>query len=262
MVDRMAALRNALVLQQLPEEELAQLAEMVKPVELRAGEILAVRGQPSRGLVIVDSGSLEVLLDASPLCTLAPGSVFGEDALCTDGPAQATLRAAVPSRVHLLERREVAQRLAELPASTAALEIAWRQRVLVARLYGIDLFRNISDEARQRLADHFELIDLPPGAVLAEEGAEADAFYVIRSGEARLHLGPGQEPSEVPLKIADYLGDWSVIEDAPHTARVTAPDGVRVLRLDREAFYAALEGKPDDLAEINAAAARRKESLF
>jgi CRP-like cAMP-binding protein len=139
--------------------------------------------------------------------------------------------------------------------------MAWRQRVLVARLYGIDLFRNISDEARQRLADHFELLELPAGAVLAEEGAEADAFYVIRSGEARLHLA-GDRPNEVTLTAADYLGDWSVVEDAPHTARVTAPQGVRVLRLDREAFYAALEGRPDDLAEISAAAARRKESAF
>lgn len=262
MIDRLAALRNALVLQQLPDEELALLAELVIQIDLPAGEIFAVRGQPSRGLVFVESGSLEVLLDASPLCSLSPGSVFGEDALAIDGPAPATLRAAVASSIFVLDRVAVEPRLAELPATHAALEMAWRQHVLVARLYGIDLFRQISDEGRQRLADRFEMMDLPPGAVLAEEGAEADAFYVIRSGEALLHLPPGQDPSEVTLKQADYLGDWSVIEDAPHTARVTSPGGLRVLRLDREGFYAALEGRPDDLTEVHAAAARRKESLF
>ena len=262
MVDRLAALRNAVVLQQLPDEELVELAGLVRTVELKAGETFTVRGQPARGLVLVDSGALEVLLDASPLCSLSPGSVFGEDALSSDGLAPATLRAAVPSQIFVLERSAVVQRLANLPATHAALELAWRQHVLVARLYGIDLFRQISDEARQLLADHFEAQDLPAGTVLAEEGGEADAFYVIRDGEAVLHLPEGQDPSQVTLKAADYLGEWSVIEDTPHTAKVTAPQGVRVLRLDRESFYAALEGRPDDLAEVNAAAARRKESLF
>jgi cGMP-dependent protein kinase len=262
MFDRLSVLRNALVLQQLPDEELQQLSQLVRSADLVAGQIYAVRGEPLPGMISVESGTLEVLLDASPLCSLSPGSIFGEDALSADGPAPATLRAAVPSRVFVLQRADVAQRLLDLPATSAALEMAWRQHVLVARLYGIDLFRGLSDEGRQRLADHFELIDLPPGSVLAEEGAEADAFYVIREGEALLHLPPGQEPGAVPLKATDYLGDWSVIEDAPHTARVTAPKGVRVLRLDREGFYAALEGRPAELAEVNAAAARRKESLF
>src|SRR5438105_12461901 len=155
MVDRIAALRNALVLQQLPEEELRQLAALVHEMELQTGDLFTVRGQPSRGLVILDSGTLEMLLDASPLCSLSPGSVFGEDALSADGPSPATLRAAVRSRIYLLERRHLVTRLAELPATSAALEMAWRQHVLIARLYGIDLFRNISDEARQRLADRF-----------------------------------------------------------------------------------------------------------
>jgi CRP-like cAMP-binding protein len=262
MFDRMSALRNALVLQGLPDEELEQLARLVRPAAVAARQLFAVRGQPLSGMVMLEAGALEVLFDASPICSLSPGSVFGEEALFADSLAPASLRGALASQVLMLDREAVLPRLAELPATAAALEMAWRRLVLVARLYGIDLFRNLSDEARQRLADHFELVDLPAGAVLAEEGAEADAFYVIREGQALLHLPPGQEPSTVPLKVSDYLGDWSVVEDAPHTARVTAPEGVRVLRLDREGFYAALEGRAEDLAEVNAAAARRKEALF
>jgi len=262
MVDRASSLRNAIVLQGIPDDELALLAGLVRAHDLKPGQTFAVRGQPFPGMVVVENGAIEVLLDASPLCSLSPGSVFGEEALSSDGTAPATLRAATRAQLLVLERATVAGRLDDLPSTRAALELAWRRHVLVARLYAIDLFRHISSEARQLLADHFEAIDLPPGAVLAEEGVEADAFYVIRSGEALLHLPPGNDPATVALKPADYLGDWSVIEDAPHTARVTAPGGVRVLRLDREAFYAAMEGRPDDLAEVNAAAARRKESMF
>ena len=69
MVDRLAALRNALVLQQLPDEELIELAGLVRTVELKAGEIFTVRGQPARGLrkgeerLAVD----RVVHDATPL---------------------------------------------------------------------------------------------------------------------------------------------------------------------------------------------------
>ncbi len=262
MFDGMAALRNALVLQGLPEEELLTLASLTRRVELQSRQLFAVRGHPLSGMVMLEAGALEVVLDASPICSLSPGSVFGEEALYADGLAPATLRAAGQSTLLVLDRSAVLPRLPDLPATSAALEMGWRRLILVARLYGIDLFRNVSDEARQRLADHFEMLEMPPGSVLAEEGAEADGFYVIREGEALLHLPPGEDPATVPLKVADYLGDWSVVEDGAHTARVTAPSGVRVLRLDREGFYAALEGRADDLAEINAAAARRKEALF
>src|SRR4051794_3806004 len=90
-------LRNAPLLEDVPAGELEQLFGLLQPVQLEASETFVVRGQPSPGLVLVEAGALEVLLDSAPICSLSPGSVFAEESLLFDAPSAATLRASVPS---------------------------------------------------------------------------------------------------------------------------------------------------------------------
>src|SRR3954470_7341699 len=65
LADHLAMLKNALLLEKVPAGELDQLAALVRPVELKGAETFAVRGQPSPGMVLVDQGSLEVILDST-----------------------------------------------------------------------------------------------------------------------------------------------------------------------------------------------------
>lgn len=262
MQNRVKILRNALLLEHVPEDEIGQLAELVRPARLGAAETFAIRGQPSPGMVLVEEGSLEVLLESSPICSLSPGSIFSEESLVSDAPAPATLRAAVASRIGVLERAAVEEQIELMPKLWEALDRAWRHRVLAGRLYSIDLFHDLTPAARLLLADSFEELDLPGGALLAEEGKEGSAFYVIREGHALLHLPEGEEPTTVPLRVGDYVGDLSVVDAAPHTATVSAPYSLRVMKLDRAAFEAALGPLPDALEQVRAAARRRHESIL
>jgi CRP-like cAMP-binding protein len=257
---RLEMLRNALLLEKVPRAELEELARLVKPVLLQTAETFAVRGQPSPGLVLVDDGALEVILDSSPICSLSPGSIFSEDSLVSDAPAPATLRAATPSSIGVLERTAVEEELDRLPQTWEALERAWRHRVLAARLYAIDLFRDLSPAARVRLADAFEEVDLPPNSFLAREGEPLDCFWVIREGQAELMLSESEDPPIVPLRAGEYVGELAVLEEFPQPATVRAPYGIRVLRLSRLALRRALSVA--ELGEVEAAAARRKESIL
>ena len=260
MPDRLDMLRNAVLLESVPEKELEQLAALVRPVELTAAETFAVRGQPSPGMVLLDAGALEVLLDATPICSLSPGSIFSEEALVSDSPSPATLRAAQASRIGVLERDAVEGQIDQMPKLWEALDRAWRHRILAARLYSIDLFRELAAEARIALSDAFEEVDLPAGAFLAKEGQVLDCFWVIREGQAVLELSEGHEPSSVPLHTGEYVGDLAVIEDFPHIGTVAAPHGLRAMRLSRGALQITLDRYPGALAEVRAAAARRKVS--
>lgn len=266
MRDRVRTLRNAQLLEDVPEGELGCVASLVRSVELGCAETFAVRGQPSPGMVIVEAGNLEVLLDSSPVCSLSPGSLFAEDALLSECAAPATLRAASRAQVGVLERSRLLLELPHLPVLRQNLEAAYRRRVLAARLYSIDLFRGLSPQARFRLADLFDAIVVPAGTLLAKEGCPGDAFYVIREGCALLHLEslPGEQPvlRTATLGAGDYLGDGSLLEDAPHTATVSAPRDLTVMKLDRPGFHAALSGLPGQLEEVMAAQARRRESIL
>jgi CRP-like cAMP-binding protein len=279
--DRFQILQNALLFGDVPEVEVDQLVRLVRSVDLPMGETFTVRGQPLPGMVLVEAGCLEVLLDSSPICSLSPGSLFAEDALVSDSPAPASLRAALPSKVGLLERKAVLREVARLPGLRAALELAYRRRVLAARLYQVDLFQVLSPQARFKLLDRFEVVDIPGGSVLAREGEQGDAFYVIREGEAVLHLPPVEAdplggdllgepdpgapkaPTTATLRVGDYLGDTMLVDDQkPHGATVTTDYDLRVMKLDRAHFLAALKGMPGQLEEVQAAYKRRSESIL
>ncbi|HUJ25168.1 MAG TPA: cyclic nucleotide-binding domain-containing protein [Myxococcales bacterium] len=262
MPDRLQMLRNAMLLESVPEAELSQLAALVRPVELKVAETFAVRGQPSPGMVLVDAGTLEVILDSTPICSLSPGSIFAEEALVSDLPSPATLRAAAPSAIGVLEREAMEGQIDLMPRLWAVLDRAWRHRVLAARLYAIDLFHDLPSEARLSLADAFEEVDLSPGQLLAEEGQPLDSFWVIREGQAELELPPGNDPPSVPLRPGEYVGDLAVVEDFPQSATVSAPYGLRAMRLSRRQLHAALARFPGAMAEVQQAAARRKESIL
>ena len=255
-------LRNAVLLESVPDEELEQLGALVRPVGLKAAETFAVRGQPSPGMVLVDAGSLEVILDSTPICSLSPGSIFSEESLVGDSPSPATLRAAIASEIGVLERDAVDGQLDLMPKLWKVLDQAWRHRFLTARLYAIDLFRDLPGEARLALADAFEEVDLPPGALLAQEGKVLDSFWVIREGQAELELPEGNDPPSVPLRVGEYVGDLAVVENFPQSATVRAPYGLRAMKLTRATFLTTLDRYSGALAEVQVAAARRKESIL
>jgi len=148
-----------------------------------------------------------------------------------------------------------------MPKLWEVLDRAWRHRILAAKLYSIDLFRELPADVRIAIADAFEEVDLPPGALLAREGQVLDCFWVIREGQAELMLPEG-DPSTVPLRAGEYVGDLAVVEDFPQSALVSAPYGLRAMKLSRKSLEATLDRYPGAMAEVQAAAARRRESIL
>ena len=110
--------------------------------------------------------------------------------------------------------------------------------MLAARLYAIELFRDLGAEARLALADAFETMDLAPGATLAERGRSLDCLYVVREGQAELALPAGREV--VALRAGDCVGELALVYDFPQPATVTAPCGLRAMRLTRAALSSVL----------------------
>ena len=95
-------------------------------------------------------------------------------------------------------------------------------------------FSGLSDEQLDQLLGSGERIYLEAGDILMAEGSLPDAFYVVLEGEVEILKRSGNR--EVVIAVngpCSILGEISLIEDAPRTASVHAPQPCKVLKDQR-----------------------------
>jgi voltage-gated potassium channel len=81
---------------------LAEIANMLKVETCATGAVIVRRGQPGESMYFIAEGAAEVHTDRGPV-RLGPGQFFGEAALITDAPRNATVTAAAPTRLLRLD---------------------------------------------------------------------------------------------------------------------------------------------------------------
>ncbi|HET6899183.1 MAG TPA: peptidase domain-containing ABC transporter [Vicinamibacteria bacterium] len=118
---------------------------------------------------------------------------------------------------------------------------------------------------RALVANSFVPTSFPFGGVIAREGDEADALYLLVSGRARV-LKRGEAGEEIPLNFlqaGDTFGEMALIEGGRRTATVRASGEVLALRLDRSVFEALLRVHPEIRAYFELQVKHRKlQNLF
>lgn len=95
-IDRVATLRRSQVFDQLSEAELEVLANLCRPRQFAAGEVIFRQGDLGDSLYVIAAGEVEVSREERsgvPLAVLPPGACFGEMALIDREDRSATARA-------------------------------------------------------------------------------------------------------------------------------------------------------------------------
>jgi ATP-binding cassette subfamily B protein len=108
-------------------------------------------------------------------------------------------------------------------------------------------FALLPEEVRRLVAESFETVSYPFGAVIVREGDEADAFYVLASGSARV-VKLGEHGEEVPLNVlrrGDSFGEMALLGETRRLATVRASGPVQALRLGRSVFTALTRSHPE-----------------
>jgi CRP-like cAMP-binding protein len=85
-----------------------------------------------------------------------------------------------------------------------------------------------------------------PGSVLIREGADADDFFVLTSGEVAVTAAgeSGVERSLGKLEPPNYFGEIGLLEHRPRTATVTTMTPCTILRINGTTFVDALTLTP------------------
>ena len=110
----------------LPAEVLEQVAALLRPVSIRAGDVVFLEREPGDALYVVESGSVRIWVrdaDANEvtLTELAPGSFFGEMAVLDGGPRSANATATAEGMLRCLRRQDFERFFVEHPSAALTL---------------------------------------------------------------------------------------------------------------------------------------------
>jgi CRP-like cAMP-binding protein len=114
----MKFLKQASPFSTLDGERLRRLAAQLKRLDVPAGDTIIRQGEVGDECYLLRRGRVEVLArgaqgDERKLATRGPGSLFGEAALLTDEPRNATVRALEPCTLLALHRIDLLEAIAE-----------------------------------------------------------------------------------------------------------------------------------------------------
>ena len=103
------------------------------------------------------------------------------------------------------------------------------------------LFRGVENiEPLMGILSTCPLRDLPPGETLIKAGQPNHTVYLLLSGQLSIHLKESTDPITV-LEAGEIVGEMSVIDGQPTSARVVAVDSCRLAVLDERTFWSLLE---------------------
>jgi len=115
--ERLGLLEGVPAFARLPEGTLEELAGLLCEERHPAGGVVVAEGDRGDRLYLISAGHAEVSAEGSkgpvPLATLGPGSLFGEAALLTDAPRNATVRALDPCELLALHRSDLLEAVDE-----------------------------------------------------------------------------------------------------------------------------------------------------
>ncbi|HET9311886.1 MAG TPA: cyclic nucleotide-binding domain-containing protein [Actinomycetota bacterium] len=118
----------------------------------------------------------------------------------------------------------------------------------------VPLFAGLTKKERQQVAQHADVVDLPQGYHLVDEGAFAHEFFVLLAGNVEVtqdgkhlaDLGPG-----------DFFGEVALVEHDRRTASVVASTPISAIVMHQRDFDMMQRELPHVAEKIHAAVHER-----
>ncbi|OWZ21717.1 AGC/PKG protein kinase [Phytophthora megakarya] len=191
LVKRAQWLRQVEILASLSERQLALLAGVLKALTFDDGEKIITQGDVGDTFFIVEEGNVSCRMEgprgfknsdimlACELAILGPGDYFGEMALLSDMPRNASIYAKGCVKCLSLGRQEFDSMLGPL---TDVLDRNSRIRILRT----IPVFVDKSQEALDYAVSQLEIKAFQDAQCIYRQGDTAVAFYIVKSGCVKL----------------------------------------------------------------------------
>jgi CRP-like cAMP-binding protein len=111
------------------KRDLNSVSGIADEIDLREGKELTRQGKPGREFFVLVDGTADVLKNNRKVAKLKAGDFFGEIALVSDAPRNATVRASSPVRALVVTERNFKRLLDEQPEIQRKVLTALAERV-------------------------------------------------------------------------------------------------------------------------------------
>jgi putative peptide zinc metalloprotease protein len=221
------------------DQELDNIANHLKQERFPAGEVVIREGEEGDIFYILERGKVSVWrIDErqveQKIDELGPGQYFGEVALVSNAPRNATVRADTPLTALTLDYGDFNQCVRQY----VNLSYQVNENVKYSWLLrGMPIFDELSSQDLDQLAAWLEPESVGAGEILFNEGDPGDKFYIVESGEVVISRMVDNQPVEISRREpGEYFGEIALLQDRPRTATITASVDTRLLSLKAEHF--------------------------
>jgi CRP-like cAMP-binding protein/small-conductance mechanosensitive channel len=186
--------------------------------------------------------------------------------LPNDDPTSSRVRAVVYAA---LKRADIplarpAQTLFVEPEEATVARVQRHRERRLAVLGHVELFRPLTDDERQRVADHLTQVPFTAGETITRQGAVAHWLYVLDQGEVevRRRAEDGAAVKTVAkLAAPAFFGEMGLLTGEPRHADVIALTDVDCFRLDKEGLEQILKERPEIAEALSKTLASRHIGL-
>jgi CRP/FNR family transcriptional regulator, cyclic AMP receptor protein len=116
------------------------------------------------------------------------------------------------------------------------------------------IFKTLSDEAIDKLADSLKIRLIQTGEILFNLGDPGDEMIIVQKGKIAIYMPDSDQPKTgQALRIfqsGDILGEMALIDHLPRSASARAEAPTTIATLDRLSFKQLLEDYPDLAMEV------------
>jgi CRP-like cAMP-binding protein/Fe-S-cluster-containing hydrogenase component 2 len=165
------------------------------------------------------------------------GEIFGEISALSRYAISAQVTAQTRTTVLQIRLRGLKALMAVSKDFKKALDTRYRERALASHFAQVSLFAGLDPQTMETLKNTVELVSFEPGQVVVEEGAPADAFYLVRGGYLKVGVRSGSRDLAITyLRKGDYAGEEALLIDQPWPFSLQALESVEVVKLTKEQF--------------------------
>jgi CRP-like cAMP-binding protein len=262
-----ARLPRVPIFSDLSPEAFVALTEGLSVTRLAAGQTVITEGEEGTAFYVVATGRLQVKKrdekgDHVVLAHLGEGEFFGEMALLSGAPRNATVVAEEPSEVLVIQAEVLRTLAGRYPHLADSLRHFYRQRLLANALAVSPLFRPFGRGDRKAVMEKFRERTVRAGEVIVREGTAADGLYVVLEGA--VDVTRRREATELlvgQLREGDLFGEMSCLRKTGATATVTVRRPGSLLRLQRADFDALVMTFPTVLELVSELSEERAQNL-